>query len=140
MSTVACPYCARPALFVTGEVIYPHRPDLYGLRFWRCAPCDAYVGCHKAGTHAVYNGRQRKHDGTEPLGRLANAQLRSAKRMAHAYFDPLWQSQGQARFRSRTLAYKWLSERMGLPPERTHIGEFDVLQCHEVVELCKAMP
>lgn len=57
-----CSYCNNEAKLVSGNVIYPHRPDLAYLRFWQCAPCAAYVGCHK-GT-------------TKPLGRIANAELR----------------------------------------------------------------
>ena len=46
---VTCPYCSRRAMLVTGQVIYPHRPDLHDLNFWLCDHCKAYVGTHKAG-------------------------------------------------------------------------------------------
>ena len=75
METVTCPYCNNPAVLVGGDVIYPHRPDLYEKKFWQCDPCDAYVGCHRPG---VGYG-----DGTRPLGRLANAELREAKKNVH---------------------------------------------------------
>lgn len=77
--TVICSYCNKPAELVTGKEIYPHRPDLYPKKFWRCRPCTAYVGCHKP--NAGYG------DGTRPLGRLANAELRAAKSAAHAAFS-----------------------------------------------------
>lgn len=35
----------------------------------------------------------------------------------------------------RNGAYSWLAEAMGLPRERTHIGEFGVEQCELVVKL-----
>jgi len=79
---VTCPYCQSAAKLVGGRAIYPHRPDLAAKRFWQCKPCDAYVGCHEAG-----NGQG---DGTKPLGRLANAELRKAKKDAHYAFDRLW--------------------------------------------------
>lgn len=44
---VKCDYCGNDAMLVSGRAIYPHRPDLFRLNFWQCAPCDAYVGCHK---------------------------------------------------------------------------------------------
>ncbi len=70
----------------------------------------------------------RKHgfDGTDPLGRLANAELRLEKRKAHAAFDPLWKS-GQM---TRRDAYAWLSEATGIDADRCHIGMMDVSDCH----------
>lgn len=65
-----CPYCQRPSLLVTGKTIYPHRPDLVAKRFWQCAPCDAYVGCHPP---AGRNGKGGQGDGTVPLGRRARS-------------------------------------------------------------------
>ena len=38
----------------------------------------------------------------------------------------------------RRTAYDWLSRRMGLPMDQTHIGMFDVEQCKRVVEICAA--
>jgi len=37
---------------------------------------------------------------------------------------------------SRKKAYALLSEKMGLTPEETHIGMFDVEQCNSVIILC----
>lgn len=59
-----CDYCNKDAELVGGDIIYPHRPDLYELKFYYCAVCEAWCGCHR-GT-------------TKPLGRLANAELRQA--------------------------------------------------------------
>lgn len=113
-----CDYCNNEAQLVDGESIYPHRPDLYQLRFYSCVPCNAWVGCHK-GT-------------TKPLGRLANAELRQAKIAAHAAFDPLWRSSSQ----SREGAYKWLAKQLGIPRADCHIGMFNVETCRRVVEIC----
>lgn len=121
--TMLCDYCQQPAQLVSGEAIYPHRPDLHHLRFWQCVPCDAWVGCHK---------------GTErPLGRLANVELRTAKIAAHVAFDQLWKRTTPAGSFSRTGAYKWLAEQMGIEVEQCHIGMFDAQQCQRVVEVCE---
>ena len=133
MSAPTCPYCSSQAQLVTGERIYPHRPDLFDLKFWCCDLCDAWVGCHKPGTHRVEGGQRIDNGDCHPLGRLANAELRRAKSAAHAAFDPLWKSRGL----SRRQAYAWLSEQMGLDLDRTHIGEFDVAQCNRVFEICR---
>lgn len=121
-----CPYCQSRAHLVTGRMIYPNRPRLYEKRIWLCAPCDAYVGCHDPG---VGQG-----DGTKPLGRLANAELRKAKMDAHKAFDSLWRDAPHLG-RARRAAYAWLAEAMGLPGEECHIGEMDVDQCRQVVRL-----
>ena len=118
--TPICPYCGTFSKLVTGLEIYPHRPDLGGLSFYQCAPCDAFVGVHK-GT-------------TRPLGRLADTELRKSKSAAHRAFDPLWEL---GNFKTRKDAYAWLAETLKIPVKECHIGEFDVHQCMRVIEACK---
>lgn len=115
-----CPYCGKKAELVCGLRIYPHRKDLAHLKFWLCSDCHAYVGCHKA--ESGYG------DGTKPLGRLANAELRKAKSAAHAAFDPIWQNG----YMKRKQAYSWLSKQLD-SKEAVHIGEMDVTDCGRVV-------
>ena len=115
---VVCPYCMEPAEKVTGEAIYPHRPDLYNKMFYQCEDCEAYVGCHP---------------GTDkPLGRLANAQLRRAKSAAHAVFDPIWKNGSK----QRGEAYAWLAAQLSIDKNDCHIGMFDVGTCQRVIEIC----
>lgn len=116
---VSCPYCGKQAHLVGGKKIYPHRPDLYEKHFHECEPCGAFVGCH-IGT-------------VNPLGRLANAELRKKKMMAHALFDPIWRS-GQM---SRSEAYKMLAEKLGIEQKDCHIGMFDVAMCENVIKVCR---
>lgn len=118
---VRCPYCHNPAKLVGGDVIYPHRPDLFAKKFWQCLPCDAYVGTHKG---------SKDH---QPLGRLANAELRAAKQRAHAAFDPIWKSGAM----SRSEAYGALARLLGIEKKRCHIGWFDVERCSKVVDVVK---
>lgn len=130
---VICPYCKQPAKLVGGIAIYRHRPDLHDKMFWSCELCKAWVGCHP---------------GTEnPLGRLANAELRAWKQRAHAAFDPVW----QARFERKSSAdpkytkgmarggrYKALAQALGITKDECHIGMFDIDMCQRVVEICSA--
>lgn len=117
MKQVFCDYCGRRAEYVDSEVVYGRS---YGM-IYLCRACNAYVGVHK--------GTDR------PLGRLANAELRHWKKAAHAEFDPLWQ---YGRFKGRRkAAYRWLSEKMGLPEDETHIGMFDIDRCKRVIEICR---
>ena len=113
-----CQHCGCEASLVSGEVIYPHRPDLAIKSFYLCQ-CGAYVGTHP-GT-------------TNPLGRPSNAELRAAKSAAHVLFDPIWKG-GEMR---RRAAYRWLAGELGIEFKDTHIGWFDVGQCRRVVEICR---
>lgn len=115
----SCPYCGKEAILVTGQVIYPHRTDLYEKKFWQCLPCGAYVGCHSGGTTA--------------LGRLANAELRKAKMAAHAAFDPIWQSEEM----TRSEAYAWLAKTLGIGIDDCHVGMFDVALCNRIIAICE---
>lgn len=115
--SVVCPYCNRPAMLVSGTHIYPHRADLHERRYWRCDPCQAHVGTHR-------------DSDAEPLGRLANADLRQAKTKAHEAFDDLWRS-GRMK---RRQAYRWLAQQLQIDEKDCHIGMFDVQQCRAVVE------
>ena len=115
---LSCDYCDLPCELVSGLTIYPSRPDLAGKAFWRCVPCEAWVGCHP-GTH-------------KPLGRLADFDLRRAKQDAHAAFDPYWRKH----FQHRSTGYSWLATQLGIASKDCHIGMFDVATCRKVVRLC----
>ena len=115
---VMCPYCGGRSEYTSSREVY-HGKD-YGM-IYLCRPCEAYVGCHQ-GT-AI------------PLGRLANAELRSAKMEAHRMFDPLWKDGDM----NRHNAYAWLARELGLPTRYCHIGMFDVDQCQKVVEACVSL-
>lgn len=119
-----CPYCLKLSEHVSDTEVYSKS---YGGMIYLCRECSAYVGCHKSRP-------------TESLGRLANKELREAKIEAHYYFDDLWRrkiAKGVKKHEARGNAYKWLSEQLGLAPELTHIGFFNVEYCKKVVELCK---
>lgn len=115
LSGKICPYCGGESILVDSSVIYGKS---YGL-IYLCSPCNAYCGVHK-GTIVS-------------LGRLANKELREMKKAAHRSFDAIWKGFKK----SRSAMYKRLSELMGIPPEQTHIGMFDVDQCKRVIELLK---
>jgi zinc-finger-containing domain len=110
-----CPYCKQPSEFVNSRVIYGRD---YGM-IYLCKPCGAYVGVHK--------------NTNEALGRLANSDLRYWKKEAHAYFDLIWIH----KFLTRSEAYSWLSTKLNLPAEYTHIGMFSVKTCKDVVYYSK---
>lgn len=69
------------ARLTDGREIYPHRPDLRSLPFWRCDACGNFVGCH----HKTKNR-------TRPLGCIPTTELKEARKHLHALIDPIWQS------------------------------------------------
>ena len=111
--------CQGQALqIVSGQEIYPHRPDLAHLKFWRCPSCRAYVGCHG--------------NTDRPLGIAASEALRQRRISTHAAFDPIWKSGNQ----SRNSAYRWLAQEMGIPHKLCHISWFNSQQCHKAIAAC----
>jgi hypothetical protein len=115
---------------VTGADIYPYRSDLDDKQFWRCRPCKAWVGCHG--------------NSSNPMGRLANSELRGWKVRAHAAFDPLWMRKRKreqiSKKAARNAGYAWLAKELGIPRDQCHIGLFDVDACKRVIELCQPKP
>lgn len=128
--TVNCPYCGEEAALVNSREIY-NGQDFGPV--YLCRPCRAWVGCHK-GT-------------TKPLGRLANAELRSWKIKVHDVFDPIWRERWQRKHAAdprykkgmaRGGRYKKLAELMEITREECHIGMFDVEQCRLAVQICES--
>jgi len=122
-----CNYCTKEAELVRGNVIYPHRTDLYNLNFWKCFPCNAHVGCHKP-------NKEHGHTGTEPYGLLANGRLRYYKMQAHKYFDPIWKDGPM----TRKEAYTWLAIKLNIPLEDCHIGNFGLQRTKRVIEIIQS--
>lgn len=112
-----CQYCNKLAKLVNGDIIYPHRKDLYNLNFWLCEKCNAYCGCHK--------------NTITPLGTLANSSLRKLRSECHKEFDVLWKDYNM----TRTDAYKWLSEQMCVDLELCHIAMFNEEQCKNLLTI-----
>jgi hypothetical protein len=81
-----------------GSEIYPHRPDLKDLPFWKCDECENFVGCH-------YKTKNR----TRPLGCIPTPEIKKARQHIHAILDPIWQS-GKM---SRKKLYGIISEKIG---------------------------
>jgi len=121
-----CPYCGNKTEFIDSSFVYKRS---YGM-IYICKPCDAYVHVHKGTSKA--------------LGRLANRELREAKKEAHFHFDKIARTaqinfiwdEDVAKMNSRQKAYKWLAMQLQIPEPHCHIGMFDVDACKKVVEIC----
>lgn len=124
---LVCPYCDNSTEYIDSSFVYGKS---YGM-IYICKPCDAYVGVHKGTDKA--------------LGRLADKELREAKKEAHYYFDQIaktglinkiWEEY-IPNLGNRNKAYLWLSKQMGIDKEYCHIGMFNIEQCKQVVEICR---
>lgn len=118
---VFCDLCGQQAEAAGGSRLFPKIRRLHGHIFWQCVPCDARVGCHK-GTNI-------------PLGKLANAETRIARRQAHIAFDRLWKHE----IMERNEAYKWLADQLGIHRKHCHIGLFDAQEANIARNLCIAL-
>lgn len=99
------------ARLTDGVEIYPHRPDLAHIPFWRCDICKNYVGCH-----------WKTPDRTRPLGNIPTREIMNARKHIHALLDPLWKTtkcKGKAKGQRRKL-YAKISARIG---KQYHTGE-----------------
>ena len=117
-----CRYCGGVIRLVPAWTVYGESTDRLGKQgemIYQCQNCNARVGCHR-GT-------------TRPLGNVANEVLRLKRVETHQAFDAFWKQ----RRMSRTRAYQWLAEQLGLPEGGAHIGEFEMDQCQRVIALCR---
>lgn len=92
------------ARLTDGAEIYPHRPDLASLPFWRCDGCRNFVGCH-----------HKTRDRTRPLGVIPTPAIKRARKDIHAILDPLWKKRGA----SRGEVYARLAKKLGIKEYHT---------------------
>jgi hypothetical protein len=109
---IFCCQCTRDvdARLTNGKECYPHRNDLHALPFWMCDECRNFVGCH-----------HKSKKPTEPLGCIANRQIKNARKHIHEILDPLWRG---GKF-TRKEAYKALSDRLGYDYHTADIRSID---------------
>ena len=61
--------------------------------------------------------------------------VRALRKEAHKYFNQIY----DRAIMSRQEAYQWLSEYLGLPQERTHIGMMGEYYCQMVIDGSKML-
>jgi len=117
----ACRYCGSPVRLGTHAEVYQGRSFGDWPYVYRCVEdrCGAYVGLHP------------KTD--LPLGTLADARLREARRRHKAPFVSLKRLMGW----SDHQAYAWLADRLGIPLRDCHWSWFEVNDCQAAGALCR---
>lgn len=114
-----CPTCGKYARLSTRAELRrgpKHQRDEFIYVCEDYPKCDTYVGCHK-GTR-------------EPLGTMADRELRFRRVKAHKAFDWAWKS-GRL---TRSEAYELLADLLGLSKEDAHIGLMNLEQCQMVIK------
>ena len=119
---IHCPYCGslatlRPASVIHGLSDISAGTYLYVCRRWPA--CDAYVTAD----------RRTK----QPLGTLANGDLRHKRIQAHRAFDRLWRSG----LMSKREAYQWMQTEFGLHKDQAHIAQFGAYMCDRLIRACE---
>lgn len=115
-----CNCCESDAIEIAdNSKVYNGRS--YGKYPWiyLCGDCGAYVGIHPF-TNI-------------PLGTLANAEMRDARKASKAYFTPLYESGDM----DRNEAYARLADKLGIPKSECHFAWFDVEMCEKAKIACE---
>ena len=110
------------ARLTDGGEIYPHRPDLAELPFWKCDTCKNFVGCH----HKTKNR-------TNPLGCIPTHEIKNARNHIHKILDPLWQS---GKYKRREL-YRVISNKLGWEYHTAQIRSID--EAREIYRFIKTL-
>ena len=117
-----CPYCGSPVVFRSADGIYHENKENTMLYVCSRYPeCDAYVRVHK---------------GTKnPVGSLADPNLRALRREAHRYFNRLYETG----LMDKRDAYQWLADIVSAPMSEAHIGHLGEYYCRQVIQESKKM-
>jgi hypothetical protein len=122
---IPCQYCKGHPLRMTGAELFPDRPEIAVRHYIVCRDCDAWVGC-RPGTWT-------------PLGDLADATLRMARRRAHEAFETVWRAAAHETRMSddaaRRAAYAWISSHV---KGGAHVAGLALRECGEMVRMCGA--
>jgi hypothetical protein len=132
--SVYCCACINQtnARLTSGKELYPHRPDLAQLNFWKCDKCNNFVGCHN-----------KSKNPTEPLGFIPTPELKKARVHIHAILDPLWKpspdEKGKAWRERRGKIYRIIAREMNI--KEYHTAQIRTIEeAREVYKIVKRMP
>lgn len=117
---IHCPYCGAKASLRPSRVVYGDNDKTDGYLYVcdRYPKCNSYVGAHKSNK--------------QPMGTLANGDLRNKRIQAHKAFDWMWKSG----FMTKWQAYKWMQGKLALNEEQAHIAKFSEYMCDRLIAEC----
>ncbi len=117
---IKCPYCGAKATLHPSSYVYGKaaKAGSYLYVCDRFPKCDSYVGAHIKSK--------------EPMGTLANGELRNKRIQAHKAFDRIWKSGIMKKWQ----AYKWMEGKLALNSKQAHIGMFSEYMCDTLITAC----
>lgn len=118
--TIHCPYCGAKATLHPSRYVYGDTAKTNGFVYVcdRYPRCDAYVSAHR-------KSRQ-------PMGTLADRDLRNKRIQAHKAFDRMWKSGHMKKWQ----AYKWMQGVLDLDERQAHIAMFSEYMCDQLISVC----
>lgn len=119
-TTIRCPYCGAKATLRPSTAVYGERAK-EGSYLYICdryPKCDAYVGTHQKTK--------------QPMGTLANGDLRHKRIEAHKVFDKMWKSGLMTKWQ----AYRWMQSKFALNDNQAHIAKFSEYMCDQLISAC----
>lgn len=106
-------------------VLVVNNSTIYGKQYGKwpfaylCSNCHSYVGMHP--------------NTFIPLGTLADEVTRAARRDCKVSFESVWKTG----LLSRSEAYKWLAQELGISPGDCHFGWFEADVCFRAKTICE---
>ena len=119
-TNIYCPYCGAKATLHSASYVYGETAKTNDLLY----VCDRYPKCN------AYVGAHRKSK--QPMGTLANGDLRNKRIQAHRAFDWIWKSGLMTKWQ----AYKWMQSKLGLSDKQAHIAKFSEYMCDRLIVIC----
>lgn len=117
MKIKKCNICGGQVEFIDNKLIYG---KTFGSgKAYRCKKCGAFVGTHM-------------NNPTEPLGVLADEEMRDLRKQCHELFDKRWSNN-----KERLIRYKWLAYKLDIPLSRCHFAMFDKSMLNKALVILK---
>lgn len=112
-----CRFCKSSVQIATHREVYGRDYSDWPY-IYLCDSCGACVGMHPF-TNI-------------PLGTLADKATREARKNSKKPFEILWRKGNM----TRTEAYTWLADQLGIAADECHFGWFDISQCEQAEQIC----
>lgn len=119
---VTCPYCNAAARLRPASEVHRNPNNSQAKWLYVCSNwprCDAYVSAH--------------NHNKEPMGTLANGELRNKRIMAHKALEKY----RKLTHMNRSAAYMWLLSKLDVAQTQNHIAKFSDGTCDRVISLCE---
>lgn len=128
-----CPYCGSKVVYMTGNrfinITEEHSDEINNFPTYMenadMLVCSSYPYCN---SYCIPSLNQVG----KFVGKVANKELRKKRQLAHYAINIIWKT----RIMSRKSCYCWLSRKMRIRLDKTHISLFSEKQCDRTIAIC----